>query len=149
MRLSLLLEASLNKLVRENDKARNKRGRTQPIETKLKAYNKGTRKAKFEVKGMTDTYNIFVEFLKPIQPLMRLSKLEMRSSCSCGDYKFRCNQVLAEKYDAAERRYDNGKPPKITNPDGKIVACKHIVKLQKELQNYRFTENKNIQKMRK
>jgi hypothetical protein len=147
MELDLICEASLNKLARSNKKITNKRARSNKIKVKLKAYNKSNGKAKFEANGLTNEYDIFVDFLKPQSGIL-LARQEVKLSCSCPDFKFRCNQVLSEKHDSAERRYDNGEKPKITNPDEEQILCKHLVKLKNEFKNLRFTDNLNIKRVR-
>ena len=55
-------------------------------------------------------------------------KLHVHVSCSCDDFKFRSEWVLAEK-GAAEIEYSDGSPPDVTNPQRRIGQCKHLIAL--------------------
>lgn len=145
MKLSLITEVNLNQLSRKNKAKTNERARNPKIKIKLKAYNKASKKARFLAEGLTGNYAIYVDFIKP-QAFIQLSRQEVKLSCSCPDFLYRCNYVLDQKHKAAERRYDNGDAPIVMNPSGEQVICKHLVKLKQEFKTLRLTENLNIQR---
>jgi hypothetical protein len=55
-------------------------------------------------------------------------KLHVHVSCSCSDFLYRHEWVLAEK-GAAEIEYSDGSPPDVTNPQHRVGQCKHLIAL--------------------
>jgi len=143
----LINEAFLKHLIKGNHKPTTARGQSQPIEVSLSAYNKKSRKASFEVDGMTDGYMIYVDILEPTVAGKKLVDHRIKISCSCPDFKYRANWTLANMAKSAERRYDNGKRPDKTDPKRQHKLCKHCVKAAEPLGRYIFTDNMNLKKV--
>lgn len=146
MKLQLLIEKTIDQLINQNWKPNNKRGRTQPLQVSLLAFNKSNNKATFKVHGMTADYVLRVDLPMVVKPGKKLTDYNIKISCSCPDFKYRENWTLANKEDAAERRYDNGDPPNIRDPQRKHYLCKHCVKAKEALSKYSFDKRLNLVK---
>ena len=53
---------------------------------------------------------------------------QVKVSCSCHDFKFRWAYVLFKQDALLNPREYVLEPPKVTNPEGNVKACKHIHK---------------------
>jgi hypothetical protein len=56
-------------------------------------------------------------------------QLNVKVSCSCRDFLYRHEFILAQ-YGAADIIYGNGEPPLVTRQDNKPSMCKHLVGLR-------------------
>ncbi len=73
-------------------------------------------------KGSKNVYN--VEIQMDTETLEKTSKV--RVSCSCDDFKFRWAAVLHTKGGLLNPNKFRLDPPKVTNPNNVVQACKHI-----------------------
>lgn len=62
------------------------------------------------------------------------NKLNVNVSCSCPDFMYTWETVLHDK-GAAEIEYSNGDPSLIRNPQQRVGACKHTIKLLQKIKD--------------
>jgi len=72
---------------------------------------------------------------------------KVKVACSCDDFKYRWAYTLHQKGSLLNPKSFVLEPPKITNPDGNVNACKHIhtfikTELSKTLKSFSTRKNK-------
>ena len=56
----------------------------------------------------------------------------IKVSCNCDFFKYYCEYALS-KWEAANIRFSNGKPAKVTNPSNYPLVCSHIFHILKKM----------------
>ena len=56
----------------------------------------------------------------------------VKVSCSCDFFKYYCEYALYQ-WGAANIRYSNGKPARVTNPENYPLVCSHIMALFRKI----------------
>lgn len=67
----------------------------------------------------------------------RLSKGQIKVSCSCEDY-WSTWEVALKKQGAADIRYSNGKTPRVKNPAMIPGCCKHLFRFLQNILVYKL-----------